>query len=59
MSEHRFAAVAGAAARGNRGTTMDGAEQMSSNADRILDVEHSAWQGWIEIQDETELLAAS
>ena len=32
---------------------------MSSKTDRILDVEHLAWQGWIEIQDETELLAAS
>lgn len=32
---------------------------MSPNTDRVLDVEHSAWQGWIEIQDETELLAAS
>lgn len=38
---------------------MDGANQMSLKTDQAIDVEHSAWQGWYELQEETELLAAS
>ncbi len=38
---------------------MDGAEQMSIKSDRSLNVEHSAWQGWYELNDETDSLATN
>lgn len=37
---------------------MDGTDHMNSTAERGLKVEHSAWQGWFEVLDESDSLAS-